>query len=145
MALDLPHGGHLSHGFQTPTRKVSATSKYFESLPYRLNTETGIIDYDKLAEMARVYRPKILIGGASAYSRDYDYGRMREIADEIGAVFMYDMAHTSGIVAADVGLKNPFEFADIVTTTTHKSLRGPRGAMIFYRKGVDSKGKALEF
>lgn len=145
MALDLPHGGHLSHGFQTPTRKVSATSAYFESLPYRVSEDTGIIDYDKIAEMARIYRPKVLIGGASAYARDYDYARMREIADEIGATFMYDMAHTSGLVAADVGLKNPFEFADIVTTTTHKSLRGPRGAMIFYRKGVDGKGNKLEY
>jgi glycine hydroxymethyltransferase len=142
MGLDLPHGGHLSHGFQTEARKVSATSIYFENLPYRLNEETGFIDYDMMEKTATIYRPKVLVGGASAYSREFDYERMSKLAKSINAVFLYDMAHTSGIVAADVGLKNPFEYADIVTTTTHKSLRGPRGAMIFYRKdAVDSKGE----
>lgn len=143
MALDLPHGGHLSHGFRTDLRKVSATSIYFESLPYRVDENTGIVDYDRLEANAKLYRPKLIVGGGSAYSRDFDYERMRKICNEVNAVFMYDMAHTSGIVAADVGLKDPFKYADIVTTTTHKSLRGPRGAMIFYRKGYkkDKKGQ----
>lgn len=149
MALDLPHGGHLSHGFRTDLRKVSATSIYFESLPYRVDENTGIVDYDKLEANAKLYRPKLIVGGGSAYSRDFDYERMRKICNDVNAVFMYDMAHTSGIVAADVGLKDPFAYADIVTTTTHKSLRGPRGAMIFYRKGFkkDKKGQdvALDF
>jgi glycine hydroxymethyltransferase len=143
MALDLPHGGHLSHGFQTAARKVSATSVYFENLPYRLNEATGTIDYDMLEHTAKIYRPKLLIGGASAYSREFEYDRLRSIANQVDAVFMYDMAHTSGIVAANVGLADPFETADIVTTTTHKSLRGPRGAMIFYRLNAkNAKGEA---
>lgn len=135
MGLDLPHGGHLSHGYQTPTKKISSISKYFETFPYRLNESTGYIDYDKLEESASIYRPKILIAGTSAYSRLIDYERMRGIADKVGAYLVADMAHISGLVAAKV-LPSPFAFADVVTTTTHKSLRGPRGAMIFYRKGV---------
>ena len=134
MGLDLPHGGHLSHGFSTPTKKISATSIYFEQMPYRLNEETGFIDYDQLAEHASFFRPKILIAGASAYTRHYDYPRMREIADSCGAWLLSDMAHISGLVAAGL-VPSPFEHSDVVTTTTHKSLRGPRGAMIFYRKG----------
>jgi glycine hydroxymethyltransferase len=143
MSLDLPHGGHLSHGFRTDIRKVSATSIYFESLPYRVDEKTGIVDYEKLEENAKLYRPKLIVAGGSAYSREFDYDRIRAICDQVGAIFMYDMAHTSGIIAADVGLKDPFAYADIVTTTTHKSLRGPRGAMIFYRKGYkkDKKGQ----
>ncbi|KAI9893254.1 MAG: glycine hydroxymethyltransferase shm1 [Vezdaea aestivalis] len=136
MGLDLPHGGHLSHGYQIPGgKKISAISKYFEVLPYRLNESTGLIDYDGLAEMALRYRPKIIIAGTSAYSRLIDYERMRAIADSAGAYLLADMAHISGLVAGGV-IPSPFEFADIVTTTTHKSLRGPRGAMIFFRKGV---------
>ncbi|KOS20998.1 putative serine hydroxymethyltransferase [Escovopsis weberi] len=135
MGLDLPHGGHLSHGYQTPTKKISAVSKYFETVPYRLDESTGYIDYEKLEELATIYRPKIIVAGASAYSRLIDYERIRKICDKINAYMLADMAHISGLVAAKV-MPGPFPFADIVTTTSHKSLRGPRGALIFYRKGV---------
>lgn len=135
MGLDLPHGGHLSHGYQTPTKKISAISKYFETLPYRLDESTGLIDYEGLEELARLYRPKIIVAGTSAYSRLVDYSKMREAADSVDAYLMSDIAHISGLVAAGV-IPSPFQHSDIVTTTTHKSLRGPRGAMIFYRKGV---------
>jgi len=135
MGLDLPHGGHLSHGYQTPTKKISAISKYFETVPYRLDESTGLIDYVKLEELAAIYRPKLIIAGTSAYSRLIDYKSMRETADKVGAYLLADMAHISGLVAARV-IPSPFEYADVVTTTTHKSLRGPRGAMIFFRKGV---------
>ncbi|KAF7724758.1 Cytochrome B translational activator protein cbs2 [Apophysomyces ossiformis] len=140
MGLDLPHGGHLSHGYQTPTKKISAVSSYFETFPYRLDEKTGYIDYDALEKNAILYRPKIIVAGASAYARYIDYARMREIADKCGAYLMSDMAHISGLVAAGV-MPGPFEHSDIVTTTTHKTLRGPRGAMIFYRKGIRSVDK----
>jgi glycine hydroxymethyltransferase len=143
MGLDLPHGGHLSHGYQTPTKKISMISKYFETFPYRLDESTGLIDYDKLLEMATLYRPKIIIAGTSAYSRLIDYRRMREIANQVGAYLLSDMAHISGLVAGNV-IPSPFDHSDIVTTTTHKSLRGPRGAMIFFRKGVRSTNKKGE-
>ncbi|KAF8406922.1 hypothetical protein HHK36_006043 [Tetracentron sinense] len=140
MGLDLPHGGHLSHGFMTPKRRVSGTSIYFESMPYRLDESTGLVDYDMLEKTAILFRPKLIIAGASAYPRDFDYPRMRKIADAVGAFLMMDMAHISGLVAASV-VGNPFEYCDVVTTTTHKSLRGPRGGMIFFKKdpvlGVD--------
>jgi glycine hydroxymethyltransferase len=135
MGLDLPHGGHLSHGYQIPSKKISAISKYFETLPYRLDESTGLIDYDALEKLAMLYRPKILIAGTSAYSRLIDYARFRDIADKIGAYLLSDMAHISGLVAGGV-IPSPFDYSDVVTTTTHKSLRGPRGAMIFFRKGV---------
>ncbi|KAH7235695.1 serine hydroxymethyltransferase-domain-containing protein [Fusarium tricinctum] len=147
MGLDLPHGGHLSHGYQIPGKKISMISKYYETFPYRLNEETGLIDYDKLRENALLYRPKVIVAGTSAYSRLIDYERMRAIATEAGAYLLSDMAHVSGLVAAGV-IGTPFEDSDIVTTTTHKSLRGPRGAMIFYRKGVrstDKKGKQIMY
>ena len=147
MGLDLPHGGHLSHGFQTDSKKISAVSIFFESMPYRLDESTGLIDYDACQTLATAYRPKLLIAGASAYSRLYDYKRMREIADSTGAFLLSDMAHISGLVAADM-IPSPFDYSDVVTTTTHKSLRGPRGAMIFYRKGqkgVDKKGNAIMY
>ncbi|KAF8400966.1 hypothetical protein HHK36_014269 [Tetracentron sinense] len=140
MGLDLPHGGHLSHGFMTPKRRVSGTSIYFESMPYQLDESTGLIDYDMLEKTAVLFRPKLIIVGASAYPRDFDYPRMRKIADAVGAFLMMDMAHISGLVAASV-VSDPFEYCDVVTTTTHKSLRGPRGGMIFFKKdpvlGVD--------
>merc|ERR1719240_2254784 len=147
MGLDLPHGGHLSHGYQTDTKKISMVSKYFTSIPYRLDEETGLIDYDECEKFALRIRPKILIAGTSAYSRLIDYKRMREIADKCGAILLADMAHISGLVVAGT-IPSPFEYADVVTTTTHKTLRGPRGAMIFYRKGqkgVDKKGNPLMY
>ncbi|KAJ9647246.1 Serine hydroxymethyltransferase, cytosolic [Coniosporium apollinis] len=135
MGLDLPHGGHLSHGYQTPQKKISAVSTYFETFPYRVNLETGLIDYDRLEENALMYRPKVIVAGTSAYCRTIDYARMRKIADAVGCYLVVDMAHISGLIAGGVN-ESPFPHADIVTTTTHKSLRGPRGAMIFFRKGV---------
>jgi glycine hydroxymethyltransferase len=133
MGLDLPSGGHLTHGFQTAKKKISATSIFFESMPYRISAETGLIDYDALAEQAKLFLPKILICGASAYPRDFDYKRLREIADSVGAYLMCDMAHVSGLVASQL-LNSPFEYCDVVTTTTHKSLRGPRSGMIFFKR-----------
>jgi len=137
MGLDLPDGGHLTHGFMTANKKVSATSVFFESFPYKVDPATGLIDYDRLEENARLFHPDMLIAGISCYSRSLDYKRFRQIADEHRAYVLADMAHISGLVAAGV-VPSPFEFCDVVTTTTHKSLRGPRSAMIFYRKGVRS-------
>ena len=143
LALDLPHGGHLSHGYQIPGKKISAVSTYFETAAYRLNEETGVLDYDSIQRDANFFRPKLLVAGTSAYARLIDYAKMREIADSQGSWLLADMAHISGLVAAGV-VPSPFDHADVVTTTTHKSLRGPRGAMIFYRKGHRKtiKGKA---
>lgn len=135
MGLDSPSGGHVSHGYYTPSgKKVSGASIFFQSLSYKVNLHTGYIDYDKLEERAMDYRPKILICGGSTYPREWDYARFRQIANKCGAVLMCDMAHISGIVAAKECL-SPFEYCDIVTSTTHKSLRGPRGGIIFFRKG----------
>ncbi|CAN1289870.1 Serine hydroxymethyltransferase, mitochondrial [Linum perenne] len=140
MALDLPHGGHLSHGYQTDTKKISAVSLFFETMPYRLNETTGYIDYDQLEKSAALFRPKLVVAGASAYARLYDYARIRKVCDKQKAILLADMAHISGLVAGGV-IPSPFEYADVVTTTTHKSLRGPRGAMIFFRKGVKEVNK----
>lgn len=147
LSLDLPHGGHLSHGYQTPNKKISMVSRYFESMPYRLDESTGVIDYDEMERSAELFRPKLIVAGASAYSRLIDYERIRKIADKVGAYVMADMAHISGLVSAEV-IPSCFPWADVVTTTTHKSLRGPRGAMIFYRKGqkgVDKKGNPIMY
>jgi glycine hydroxymethyltransferase len=130
MGLDLPSGGHLTHGFQTAKKKVSATSVFFESMPYVVSSVSGLIDYDDMEYRAKMFLPKLLIAGGSAYPREWDYKRMRAIADSVGAKFMVDMAHISGLVAGRVA-DSPFPYADIVTTTTHKSLRGPRSGMIF--------------
>merc|ERR1711871_880010 len=129
------------------TEKISMVSVYFETMPYRLDESTGRIDYDALEASATLFRPKVIIAGTSAYSRHIDYPRMREICDKVGAYMLADMAHISGLVAADV-VPSPFDHADIVTTTTHKSLRGPRGAMIFFRKGErkqDKKGNSIMY
>ncbi|KAH7566792.1 hypothetical protein ACOSP7_023450 [Xanthoceras sorbifolium] len=140
MALDLPHGGHLSHGYQTDTKKISAVSIFFETMPYRLNESTGYIDYDQMEKSAALFRPKLIVAGASAYARLYDYERIRKVCDKQKAIMLADMAHISGLVAAGV-IPSPFDYADVVTTTTHKSLRGPRGAMIFFRKGIKEINK----
>ena len=133
MGLDLPSGGHLTHGFQTKKRKVSATSIYFESMPYVVNDQTGLIDYDDMERRATMFMPKLLIAGGSAYPREWNYERMRQIANKVGAYLMTDMAHLSGLVAAGCA-QSPFAYSDVVTTTTHKTLRGPRSGMIFAKK-----------
>lgn len=133
MGLDLPSGGHLTHGFYTPRRRVSATSIFFESLPYVVHSDTGRIDYEDLAHRAGIFIPRCLIAGGSAYPREWDYARFRQVADNVGAYLVVDMAHISGLVATGCA-RNPFEYADVVTTTTHKSLRGPRSGVIFFRK-----------
>lgn len=128
MGLNLAHGGHLSHG-----SPVNFSGLVFQALEYNVNAETGRIDYDQMEEVARRERPRLIIGGASAYSREWDYARMRRLADEIGAIFMVDMAHPAGLIAAGL-LDNPVKYAHIVTSTTHKTLRGPRGGIILMGK-----------
>ena len=124
MGLDLSHGGHLSHG-----SPVNSSGILYHPVAYHVNEESGTVDYDEMEQLAKQHRPKMLIAGASAYSRDWDYERMRDIADEIGAILMADIAHPAGLIAKGL-LNDPIEFCHIVTTTTHKTLRGPRGGMI---------------
>lgn len=124
MGLNLDHGGHLSHG-----SRVNTSGILYNPIGYNLNKETGRVNYDEMEELALQHKPKLIIGGGSAYSREWDYARMRAIADKVGAIFMVDMAHPAGLIAAGL-LDNPIKYAQIVTTTTHKTLRGPRGGMI---------------
>ena len=132
MGLDLAHGGHLTHG-----SPVNMSGILYNAVSYGLDEVTGMVDYDRMEELALEHRPKLIIGGASAYSREWDWGRMREIADKVGAIFMVDMAHTAGLIAAGL-LSNPVKYAHIVTSTTHKTLRGPRGGIILMGKDFDN-------
>eukprot|EP00927_Polykrikos_kofoidii_P006679 TRINITY_DN126_c0_g1_i3.p1 TRINITY_DN126_c0_g1~~TRINITY_DN126_c0_g1_i3.p1 ORF type:complete len:834 (+),score=151.68 TRINITY_DN126_c0_g1_i3:63-2504(+) len=132
MGLDLPSGGHLTHGYYTAKKKISATSIYFESLPYKVDSVTGLIDFEDLRKQALLFRPAMILCGASAYPRVIDFAKFREIANECGALLMADIAHISGLIATGQH-PSPFEHCDVVTTTTHKSLRGPRSGMIFFK------------
>jgi glycine hydroxymethyltransferase len=132
MGLDLSHGGHLSHG-----SPVNSSGLLYKAISYGLKEETGLIDYDEMEKIALKEKPKMIIGGASAYSREWDYERMRKIADKINAIFLVDMAHPAGLIAAGL-LKNPLEYAHIVTSTTHKTLRGPRGGIILMGKDFEN-------
>ena len=132
LGLNLSHGGHLSHG-----SPVNFSGLVFQALEYGVKEDTGYVDYEMMEEVALRERPKLLIGGASAYSREWDYARMRAIADKIGAIFMVDMAHPAGLIGAGL-LENPLKYAHIVTSTTHKTLRGPRGGIILLGKDFDN-------
>ena len=132
MGLNLDHGGHLSHGSH-----VNTSGLLYNPVGYNLNKETGRVDYDEMERLALQHKPKLIIGGGSAYSREWDYARMRKIADEVGALLMIDMAHPAGLIAAGL-LDNPLKYAHIVTSTTHKTLRGPRGGIILMGKDFDN-------
>ena len=132
MGLDLAHGGHLSHG-----SPVNMSGTYFKAIGYQLDPKTERVDYDDMERKALEHKPKLIIGGGSAYSREWDYKRMREIADKVGAILMVDMAHPAGLIAAGL-LDNPLKYAHIVTSTTHKTLRGPRGGIILMGKDFEN-------
>lgn len=135
MGLGLSHGGHLTHGHYTAKKNISASSIYFQSYPYAVNGETGLVDYDALAETAATFKPKMIVCGGSAYPAEWEYERLADIAQNAagGAYLLADIAHISGLVAAGVQ-RSPFDTCDVVTTTTHKTLRGPRAGLIFFRK-----------
>jgi len=135
MGLGLPDGGHLTHGYYTAKKKMTASSIYFQSFPYAISPDTHLIDYEALARQAKIFKPRLIICGASAYPRDWDYALLKQTAEKEGAWLMADIAHTSGLIAAQE-LNNPFEYCDVVTTTTHKTLRGPRAGLIFFRKDL---------
>eukprot|EP01127_Copromyxa_protea_P004488 TRINITY_DN14348_c0_g1_i1.p2 TRINITY_DN14348_c0_g1~~TRINITY_DN14348_c0_g1_i1.p2 ORF type:complete len:462 (-),score=151.79 TRINITY_DN14348_c0_g1_i1:46-1431(-) len=145
MGLALASGGHLTHGHQTEAKKISVSALFYNSIQYGLDQETGLINYDEVDRLADEHKPKLIITGASAYPRDWDYKRFRETADRVGALLMSDIAHIAGLVAAQE-LADPFKYCDIITTTTHKSLRGPRSGIIFFRKGPkkDINGNVIE-
>ena len=132
MGLDLAHGGHLTHG-----SPVNMSGMWYNAIAYQLSEETGMVDYDDMERKALEFKPKLIVGGASAYSREWDWARMRAIADKIGAIFMVDMAHPAGLIAAGL-LENPVKYAHIVTSTTHKTLRGPRGGIILIGKDFEN-------
>ncbi len=132
LGLDLSHGGHLSHG-----SPVNFSGLYYKAVGYKVKEATGTVDYDEMEALALEHKPKMIIGGASAYSREWDYKRMREIADKVGALLFIDMAHTAGLIAAGL-LENPVKYAHIVSSTTHKTLRGPRGGIILMGKDFDN-------
>ncbi len=132
MGLNLAHGGHLSHG-----SLVNTSGILYNPVGYNLNKDTGRVDYDEMERLALEHKPKLIIGGGSAYSREWDYKRMRDIADKVGAIFMVDMAHPAGLIAAGL-LENPLKYAHIVTSTTHKTLRGPRGGIILMGKDFEN-------
>ncbi|KII91241.1 hypothetical protein PLICRDRAFT_37982 [Plicaturopsis crispa FD-325 SS-3] len=142
MGLGLPDGGHLTHGYYTAKKKMTASSIYFQSLPYAISPSTHLIDYAALETQAKVFKPRLVICGASAYPRDWDYKTLKAITTKEGAWLMADIAHTSGLIAAQE-LNDPFEYCDVVTTTTHKTLRGPRAGLIFFRKDLEN-AKDLE-
>ncbi|CDR95737.1 serine hydroxymethyltransferase, putative [Babesia bigemina] len=136
MGLRLASGGHLTHGFHVGKRKISASSIMFTPLLYDIDQKTGLLDYDQLEALAKAYSPRLIIAGASCYSRYWDYKRCREIADSVGAYLMADIAHIAGLIAAEEH-PSPFEYCHVVTSTTHKTLKGPRSGLIFYNKKLD--------
>ncbi|KAE9396449.1 glycine hydroxymethyltransferase [Gymnopus androsaceus JB14] len=142
MGLGLPDGGHLTHGYYTAKKKMTASSIYFQSFPYAITPESNLIDYAALAAQAKIFKPRLIICGASAYPRDWDYAELKKTAEKEGAWLLCDMAHTSGLIAAQE-LNSPFDYCDVVTTTTHKTLRGPRAGLIFFRKDLEN-AKDLE-
>jgi glycine hydroxymethyltransferase len=146
MGLYLPDGGHLSHGYYRGDKPINASARYFQSLPYHVDPNTGLIDFEDLERTAKRFCPKMIVAGSSAYPRDWNYARLREICDSLEppALLLVDMAHFSGLVAAKI-INSPFQHADVVTTTTHKSMRSTRAAMIFCRKDWENKINSAVF